>query len=501
VESEGGPRSGIVVVVHRLRFAAPRAFHVSTSARRKAVGFIRHSTRPRPNRVAFLYSHVLSSRATSWHHIQFRPNSVHETPPASTRDVCHYCLVEVAWSTINKGFQSTPIRLTVPYPLPPSSIAGDTMSGPSPSPSPKPSFRSRVGTLMRRSSFGTHHKSESKTSLSDSSTKGSNLKVGTTLEPQITPHTVVSPVAESPAREAEASRPSPIVAPSPLGAILGSRPQEAPAPTPLVSSDTPAPRLTEPESQVVESPPNLSDSPQAHASTLPVVEQSFGEFSDYVVEPQPTVAKTPDIPSREIWDEPDSTQPQSEPGFEPIDNGFGINVPIPEPAPVSIPTPEPAPVSIPTPEPTPAVIQVPEQQVPPPTRVVSDVRELPLMGPTLFTPPPSEDHSPWASVITRKDNLSSQPRTPPNPPRALSPKQSRGSFAGTVFESVNGSQHSIPRQISNRPSKTSLAPSYTWSTRVDPQPKLTPQVVDQGTNGDARTISSARYDSCTAYFI
>jgi len=340
---------------------------------------------------------------------------------------------------------------------------------------------------MRRSSFGTHHKSESKTSLSDSSTKGSNLKVGTTLEPQITPHTVVSPVAESPAREAEASRPSPIVAPSPLGAILGSRPQEAPAPIPVVSSELPAPRLPEPDLQVVESPPDFADSPQAHTSTLPVVEQAPGEFSDYV-EPQPTITRTPNMTTREVREEPTSIQ-QPESGFEPIDKGFGIDVPIPEPLPVSIPTPEPAPV----------VIQVPEQQDPS-TRVVPDVRELPLLGPTVLTVPPPEDHSPWASVITRNDNLSSQPRTPPNHPRSLSPKQSRASFAGTVFESVNGSQHSIPRQVSNRPSKASLAPSYTWSSKVDPQPKHSPHVIDHGTNGDARTISSARYDPCTPSF-
>ena len=369
------------------------------------------------------------------------------------------------------------------------------MSGPSPSPSPKPSFRSRVGTIMRRSSFGTsfgtHHKSDSKTSLSDSSTKGSNLKVGTTLEPQITPHTVVSPVAESPAREAEASRPSPIVGPSPLGAILDSRPQEAPAPIPVVSSEPPVPRLPEPEFQAVESQPNLADSPQAHTSTLPIVEQSSGKFSESA-EPQPTVTKSPDMTPREVQEEPDSIQQQSEPGLETIDKGFGIDIPIPEP--------EPAPVSIPTPETAPVVIQVPEQQVPQ-TRVVSDVRELPLQGPTVFTVPPPEDHSPWASVITRNDNLSSQPRTPPNHPRSLSPKQSRASFAGTVFESVNGSQQSIPRQVSNRPSKTSLAPSYTWSSKVDPLPKPSTQVVDHGTNGDARTISSARYDSCIACFI
>jgi len=351
---------------------------------------------------------------------------------------------------------------------------------------------------MRRSSFGTHHKSESKTSLSDSSTKGSNLKVGTTLEPQITPHTVVSPVAESPAREAEASRPSPIVAPSPLGAILDSRPQEAPAPLPVVSSEPPAPRLPEPELQVVESPPNLADSPQAYTSALPIVEQASGKLSDYA-EPQPTVTRTPNMTPREVREEPDLIQ-QSESGFESIDRGFGIDVPIPEPAPVSIPIPEPAPVSIPTPEPAPVAIQVPEQQAPS-TRVISDVRELPLLGPTVLTVPPPEEHSPWASVITRNDNLSSQPRTPPNHPRSLSPKQSRASFAGTVFESVNGSQQSIPRQVSNRPSKASLAPSYTWSSRVDPQPKHSPQVVDHGTNGDARTISSARYDSCTTCFI
>lgn len=370
------------------------------------------------------------------------------------------------------------------------------MSNPSPSPSPKPSFRSRVGTLMRRSSIGlgTHHKSESKTSLSDSSTKGSNLKVGTTLEPQVTPHTVVSPVAESPAREAEASRPSPIVAPSPLGAIPGYRPQEIPAPTPVVPSEPSVPRLPEPEPEVVESPPSLVDSPQAHGSTLPVIEQASGKLSDYV-EPQPAVAKTPDMIPREVREEPDSIQPQSESGLELINKGFGIDAVRPEESeskPVSIPTPEPAPVSIPTPEPAPVVIQVPGQQVPPPAQVVSDVRELPLLGPTVFAVPPPEEHSPWASVITRNDNLSSQPRTPPNHPRSLSPKQSRASFAGTVFESVNGSQQSLPRQVSNRPSKTSLAPSYTWSSKVDPQPKVTPQVVDHGTNGDARTISSAR---------
>ena len=61
----------VVHLVHCLRLAVQRAFHISTSARRKPVGFIRHSTRSRPNRVAFLCQHVLSSRATSWHHIQF----------------------------------------------------------------------------------------------------------------------------------------------------------------------------------------------------------------------------------------------------------------------------------------------------------------------------------------------------------------------------------------------------------------------------------------------
>jgi len=366
------------------------------------------------------------------------------------------------------------------------------MASPSPSPSPKPSFRSRVGTLMRRSStglgLGTQHKSESKTSLSDivSSVKGSNLKVGTTLPPQVAAHTVVSPVAESPAREAEASRPSPIVAPSPLGAIPVSHPQEPLAPVPIIPSEPPAPHFPEPELHAVESPTDLADSPQAHESTLPVVEQVSGKFSDYV-EPQPTVAKTPSMASREIREEPDSVQPQAESGLESINKVYGI------PA-VRAEEPEPKPISIPTPEPAPVVIQVPEQQVPPPTQVVSDVRELPLLGPTVVAVPP-EDHSPWASVITRNDNLSSQPRTPPNHHRSLSPKQSRASFAGTVFESVDGSHQSIPRQISNKPSKTSLAPSYTWSVKADPQPRLAPQVVDHGANGDARTISSARYNS------
>ena len=353
------------------------------------------------------------------------------------------------------------------------------MASPSPSPSPKPSFRSRMGTLMRRSStglgLGTLQKSESKTSLSDStgSTKGSNLKVGTTLEPPIAPHTIVSPVAESPAREAEASRPSPLVGPSPLGAIPGSRPQEDPAQIPVVSEPPPS-HLPEPDRQVVDSPPSLFDSPKIHEPSLPTVEQTSERLYDSV-EPQPAVARTPDMTSREIQEQ-NPTQPQAESGFD-----FGIpTARVEEPEPQSFPVPESAPV----------VIQVPDQQAPPPLQVVSDYRDLPLMGPTVVPVP--EDHSPWASAISRNENLSSQLRTPPNPPRSLSPKQSRASFAGTVFESVNGSQQSLPRQMSNNPSKTSLAPSYLRNPKVDPQPKLTPQVVDQGNNGDARTISSAR---------
>jgi hypothetical protein len=333
---------------------------------------------------------------------------------------------------------------------------------------------------MRRSStglgLGTHHKSESKTSLSDSSTKGSNLKVGTTLEPQVTPHTVVSPVAESPAREAEASRPSPIIAPSPLGAIPVFHPQETPTHIPAVS-EPPAPGLPEPEVHV-DSPPGFVDSPKSHEPSLPILQQASEELSDYG-KPQPAVAKTPEMTSREVREEPDPIQPQVDSSYEFVNKGFGIN---------SVRVEEPEPVSIPTPEPAPVVIQVPEQPAPP-TQVVSDVRELPLLGPTVVAVPPPEDHSPWASAITRTDNLSSQLRTPPNHPRSLSPKQSRASFAGTVFESVNGSQQSLPRQVSNKPSKTSLAPSYNWTPKVDPQSMPAPQTFDHGSNGDARTVT------------
>lgn len=342
---------------------------------------------------------------------------------------------------------------------------------------------------MRRSStglgLGTHHKSESKTSLSDSSTKGSNLKVGTTLEPEIAPHTIVSPVAESPAREAEASRPSPLVAPSPLGAIPVSRPQEAPTHIPGVP-DSPVSRPPEPELHVVESPPNLVDSPKAHGPSLPVPEHVSEKLTDHV-NPQPAVAKTPETTPREVRDEPDPIPPQVESSFEFVNRSLGLHaVRVEEPEPISIPTPEPAPVRIPTPEP--ASVQVPEQPAPP-TQVVSDVSQLPLMGPTVVSAPPPEEHSPWASVITRADNTSSHVRTPPNHPRSLSPKQSRASFAGTVFESVNGSQQSLPRQVSNKPSKTSLAPSYNWTPRADTQPKFTPQVIDRGISGGTRTTT------------
>jgi len=72
---------------------------------------------------------------------------------------------------------------------------------------------------MRRSSDGADHKSESKTSLSDPMTKRSNLEVGTMLERQTTPHTVVGPTVGDPGHEAEAPRPSPIVGPSPLDTV------------------------------------------------------------------------------------------------------------------------------------------------------------------------------------------------------------------------------------------------------------------------------------------
>ena len=108
------------------------------------------------------------------------------------------------------------------------------MASPSLSPSPKPPFRPHLRPIVRRPTAGfslrTAYMSESSTTISNSTTKGSNLKVGTTLEPQITPLTDASPVPGSP----EASRPSPIVAPSPLGTILDHHPQETPAPVPRV---------------------------------------------------------------------------------------------------------------------------------------------------------------------------------------------------------------------------------------------------------------------------
>jgi len=66
------------------------------------------------------------------------------------------------------------------------------------------------------------------------------------------------------------------------------------APVPAVPPEPPASHLPEPESQITEPPPNLADSPQIHGSTLPVVEQATGKLSDGA-EPQPTVAKTPDM--------------------------------------------------------------------------------------------------------------------------------------------------------------------------------------------------------------
>ena len=73
-----------------------------------------------------------------------------------------------------------------------------------------------------------------------------------------------------------------------------------------------------------------------------------------------------------------------------------------------------------------------------------------------------------------------------NYPRSLSPKQSRTSFAGTVFESVNGSQQSLLRKISNKPNKTSLAPTFLAITEKKP-PEATPSHTMKLTNKEGHT--------------
>ena len=120
------------------------------------------------------------------------------------------------------------------------------MASPSPFPSPMDLLVQRSSTGL---SLGTYRKSESKAPLSDSSTKGPYLEVGTFPQPEITPHRVVSPAAESPAREAEASQPSPVVAPPPLGATPVSHPQEPPTGV-------------------------LADSPKTHGPSQPVLERA-----------------------------------------------------------------------------------------------------------------------------------------------------------------------------------------------------------------------------------
>ena len=82
---------------------------------------------------------------------------------------------------------------------------------------------------MKRSSTGLGikaHKSEPTALLSDSSAEGSNLKLGTTPQLGINAHTVISPVAESLARETEAFEPFSVDAPSPLSEDTASPPQE-----------------------------------------------------------------------------------------------------------------------------------------------------------------------------------------------------------------------------------------------------------------------------------
>ena len=181
-------------------------------------------------------------------------------------------------------------------------------------------------------------------------------------------------------------------------------------------------------------PANPTDSLQAHPSTPPVVGKASGKLSDFP-RPQPTVTKTPGETPREVRKEPDSIQPQWGSGPESTNKGLEFTLPFQNLFQFRFP-----------------LQNLPRWRSGSPNgrfllrRGLSPTSESsPFWVQLCFGPPPG-DCSPWVGVITN-DNLSSQPCIPPNPRRSLSPKQSRTSFAGTVFESVSGSQQYLPARF------------------------------------------------------
>lgn len=98
------------------------------------------------------------------------------------------------------------------------------------SPSPAKSLRSRMGTIMRRSSSAISFTRPGTPSKSSSESLKLDAKAQTTLD-----HAMPSPVAESPAREAAESMPEP-AGPSKLSGAPISAPRDTPEPSATVST-------------------------------------------------------------------------------------------------------------------------------------------------------------------------------------------------------------------------------------------------------------------------
>lgn len=292
------------------------------------------------------------------------------------------------------------------------------------SPAPAKSFRNRLTTVARRASTGLSFSQVGK--LSRSSSKNS-LKLDTaraqTPPPEEVQH-AVSPVAESPAREAAADTEAAPVGPSPLANVAATaEPASQPASPPAVAE--PIPLTTSPE----QAPVALPSQPPAHAS------EPFG-FSD----PIPTSAPEPIVLNSPV------IMPQDVPA--PVEQEPALPEPSPEPALPPLAAEPPAPGVIE--DPRPDYFSYSDSVVP---TVTSIAAPAPVVEPAPTEPqvadPPTVSHAP----IPSDDATFAWSEEP-----ALGHEASHSSFPEPAPHAVEPSTQSD--NLSSKASKSSLTSSY-----------------------------------------
>lgn len=312
--------------------------------------------------------------------------------------------------------------------------------------SPARSFRSRMGTMLRRNSSGFNFTRPSTPGRSESKT---SLKVDAALAPPPAPETHVapSPVAESPAREAAAvaadiPQPPAVVGPSPLVQATVPSPEPVATILPVATSEPqPAPPAESKAAATVETPAPISAPELPHASEPEQPASQTVNEAPQTASPEPVKEELP-RPS-----EPTTTTtvpPTPEPTFtaQPVTVEHGADTFSSNDESKVILQPSVAAVeAIAATASAPALQRVP-------TEIVEE-------------PHPAPAHAPFEDVDHSNAFAWRDPIPPSTPPRVVSPKASSHSIGkGSVHGAIMASPEMLSSNVSRKGSRSSLASSF-----------------------------------------